>query len=219
MALTGLRPSGLPHHRTCGFPHPAVEHGGCHGRAAAKAHGTMNPWVSSVRVVVLPMVKVFAPASTSLTLPRNGMERGAFSVLAVSFFSDFSAFAVGEALLFGDGEGDCAEAEIGRQSVSAAIHMPVMRSDFIFIDVVLMGASVFDAAAAAVIRTLPDTDVSHARRRLRLPAFAKATAGRPRLPWKGAAQRKVVEVRGFEPLASSRPQRDNRFQREISGLT
>ena len=25
VALTGLRPSGLPHHRTCGFPHPAVE--------------------------------------------------------------------------------------------------------------------------------------------------------------------------------------------------
>gem|GEM_PF-2124674 len=29
VALTGLRPSGLPPHRTCGFPHPAVgfQHG------------------------------------------------------------------------------------------------------------------------------------------------------------------------------------------------
>ncbi len=24
VGLTGLRPSALPHHRTCGFPHPAV---------------------------------------------------------------------------------------------------------------------------------------------------------------------------------------------------
>ena len=24
----GLRPVSLPHHRTCGFPHPAVEIGG-----------------------------------------------------------------------------------------------------------------------------------------------------------------------------------------------
>ncbi|MCU0836466.1 MAG: hypothetical protein MUC77_18845, partial [Chromatiaceae bacterium] len=28
VGLTGLRPSALPHHRTCGFPHPAVEPGG-----------------------------------------------------------------------------------------------------------------------------------------------------------------------------------------------
>ena len=27
VGLTGLRPSALPHHRTCGFPHPAVEEG------------------------------------------------------------------------------------------------------------------------------------------------------------------------------------------------
>ena len=26
--LTGFRPLGLPHHRTCGFPHTAVESGG-----------------------------------------------------------------------------------------------------------------------------------------------------------------------------------------------
>jgi hypothetical protein len=25
--ITGLRPLSLPHHRTCGFPHPAVEPG------------------------------------------------------------------------------------------------------------------------------------------------------------------------------------------------
>ena len=25
LGVTGLRPSPLPHHRTCGFPHPAVE--------------------------------------------------------------------------------------------------------------------------------------------------------------------------------------------------
>ncbi|PKM33047.1 MAG: hypothetical protein CVV06_20810, partial [Gammaproteobacteria bacterium HGW-Gammaproteobacteria-10] len=25
--MAGLRPSSLPHHRTCGFPHPAVEPG------------------------------------------------------------------------------------------------------------------------------------------------------------------------------------------------
>jgi hypothetical protein len=25
VGVTGLRPSPLPHHRTCGFPHPAVE--------------------------------------------------------------------------------------------------------------------------------------------------------------------------------------------------
>jgi adenine-specific DNA-methyltransferase len=29
VALTGFSPPGLPHHRTCGFPHPAVEQGGC----------------------------------------------------------------------------------------------------------------------------------------------------------------------------------------------
>jgi len=26
-----LRPGALPHHRTCGFPHPAVERGGLNG--------------------------------------------------------------------------------------------------------------------------------------------------------------------------------------------
>ena len=25
LGVTGLRPSPLPHHRTCSFPHPAVE--------------------------------------------------------------------------------------------------------------------------------------------------------------------------------------------------
>ena len=28
MGPRGLRPVTLPHHRTCGFPHPAVEQGG-----------------------------------------------------------------------------------------------------------------------------------------------------------------------------------------------
>ena len=32
VGLTGLRPSALPHHRTCGFPHPAVEPGDLKGR-------------------------------------------------------------------------------------------------------------------------------------------------------------------------------------------
>jgi hypothetical protein len=50
-ALTGLRPSGLPHHRTCGFPHPAVEQGGSHSRAAAKAQGMMNPCRCSIWVL------------------------------------------------------------------------------------------------------------------------------------------------------------------------
>ena len=30
--MTGLRPSSLPHHRTCGFPHPAVEPSDLHHR-------------------------------------------------------------------------------------------------------------------------------------------------------------------------------------------
>ncbi len=25
VGVTGFRPSPLPHHRTCGFPHPAIE--------------------------------------------------------------------------------------------------------------------------------------------------------------------------------------------------
>ncbi len=33
VGLTGLRPSALPHHRTCGFPHPAVEPSGLSPRA------------------------------------------------------------------------------------------------------------------------------------------------------------------------------------------
>jgi hypothetical protein len=34
---TGLRPSALPHHRTCGFPHPAVEPSGLSPRASTVA--------------------------------------------------------------------------------------------------------------------------------------------------------------------------------------
>ena len=49
MGLRGLRPAALPHHRTCGFPHPAVEPGGGHGCASAKVHGRINPWRSKVR--------------------------------------------------------------------------------------------------------------------------------------------------------------------------
>ena len=33
VGLTGLRSSALPHHRTCGFPHPAVESSGLSPRA------------------------------------------------------------------------------------------------------------------------------------------------------------------------------------------
>ncbi|RKT43858.1 hypothetical protein [Thiocapsa rosea] len=34
VGLTGLRPSALPHHRTCGFPHPAVEPSGLSPQAS-----------------------------------------------------------------------------------------------------------------------------------------------------------------------------------------
>ena len=47
MGPRGLRPVSLPHHRTCGFPHPAVEpSNGQHflGAASAKVHGRMNPY-------------------------------------------------------------------------------------------------------------------------------------------------------------------------------
>ena len=39
MGSRGLRPVTLPHHRTCGFPHPAVETGAGHWRAGVSVHG------------------------------------------------------------------------------------------------------------------------------------------------------------------------------------
>jgi hypothetical protein len=45
-----MHPVPLPHHRTCGFPHTAVEQGGCQLPASAKSHGMMNPWWLSVLV-------------------------------------------------------------------------------------------------------------------------------------------------------------------------
>jgi hypothetical protein len=45
--ITGtLRPVTLPHHRTRGFPQPAVEPGGGHLRASAMLQGMMNPGCS-----------------------------------------------------------------------------------------------------------------------------------------------------------------------------
>ena len=38
----GLRPAALPHHRTCGFPHPAVEAGGSY--FTARSDGMRKPW-------------------------------------------------------------------------------------------------------------------------------------------------------------------------------
>ena len=38
----GLRPGTLPHHRTCGFPHPAVEPSNG-PYAVASCHGRMKP--------------------------------------------------------------------------------------------------------------------------------------------------------------------------------
>ena len=38
--VTGLRPPPLPHHRTCGFPHPAIEPGGVY---PAKSDGIKKP--------------------------------------------------------------------------------------------------------------------------------------------------------------------------------
>jgi len=43
-----LHPAALPHHRTCGFPHPAVEQGGAQFPDAAKSHGMVNPYLLSV---------------------------------------------------------------------------------------------------------------------------------------------------------------------------
>ena len=43
MGSRGLRPVTLPHHRTCGFPHPAVETGTGHLRADVRIHGRINP--------------------------------------------------------------------------------------------------------------------------------------------------------------------------------
>jgi len=45
-----LHPAALPHHRTCGFPHPAVEQGGSQFPDAAKSHGMVNPYLLSVLV-------------------------------------------------------------------------------------------------------------------------------------------------------------------------
>jgi hypothetical protein len=43
--MTGLRPSSLPHHRTCGFPHPAVGTNGFHrsGFYSLSTHPTLEP--------------------------------------------------------------------------------------------------------------------------------------------------------------------------------
>ena len=38
----GLHPGALPHHRTCGFPHPAVERSGSYA-VAARSDGIKNP--------------------------------------------------------------------------------------------------------------------------------------------------------------------------------
>jgi hypothetical protein len=45
VGVTGLRPSPLPHHRTCGFPHPAVGTNGFHrsGFYSLSTHLTLEP--------------------------------------------------------------------------------------------------------------------------------------------------------------------------------
>jgi len=43
-----LHPAALPHHRTCGFPYPAIEQGGSQFPDAAKSHGMVNPYLLSV---------------------------------------------------------------------------------------------------------------------------------------------------------------------------
>ena len=51
--LTGFRPLGLPHHRTCGFPHTAVESGGlrCCTRKHAGSSTRGQVLQSSIRCV------------------------------------------------------------------------------------------------------------------------------------------------------------------------
>ena len=46
-----MRPVPLPHHRTCGFPHPAVGHGKGHVCALAKFHGMVNFLLASAEFV------------------------------------------------------------------------------------------------------------------------------------------------------------------------
>ena len=57
----GLHPGNLPHHRTCGFPHPAVEPGGLSGRKirwhkelVASQHGVRQGFMKTARYRQMP---------------------------------------------------------------------------------------------------------------------------------------------------------------------
>ena len=52
VGLTGLRPPALPHHRTCGFPHPAVEPSGLCPQASTEVNVHWTPsciWVRDAK--------------------------------------------------------------------------------------------------------------------------------------------------------------------------
>ena len=69
VGVTGLRPSPLPHHRTCGFPHPAIGTNGFHrsGFYSLSTHLTLEPLMLSLPSMALASTHIHQafPITTS----------------------------------------------------------------------------------------------------------------------------------------------------------